>query len=183
MAKGNLDATDRRFQFGRNRQQGFQILLVGTAAFLKRVGVIAEEIAEVLDTKIRGDIRGVVSSSSQLSQALVERALAADTIDAERTEKRELLHARAERVHVVAQDPRFADAWEMYPFNSGYFMLIKVQGVDANELRVHLLDQHQVGLISTSATDLRIAFSCLEVDQVQPMFETIHRAIGELRGD
>ena len=142
----------------------------------------AEEITEVLDTKTRGDIRGVVSSSSQLSQALVERALAADTIDAERTEKRELLRARAERVHAVAQDPRFADSWEMYPFNSGYFMLINIKGVDANELRKHLLDQHQVGLISTSATDLRIAFSCLEVDQVEPMFETIHRAIGELRG-
>jgi hypothetical protein len=44
-----------------------------------------------------------------------------------------------------------------------------------------LLDKHQVGLISTADSDLRIAFSCLEVNQVGELFETIHTAIGELR--
>jgi hypothetical protein len=60
-------------------------------------------------------------------------------------------------------------------------MLVKLHGVNANTLREHLLDEHQVGLISTTDTDLRVAFSCLEVEQVEPLFETIHQAIGELR--
>jgi len=30
-------------------------------------------------------------------------------------------------------------------------------------------------------TDLRVAFSCLEVTQVRDLFETVHTAIGELR--
>jgi hypothetical protein len=39
-----------------------------------------------------------------------------------------------------------------------------------------------VGLISTSPTDIRVAFSCLELDQIEPLFEALDRAIKELRG-
>jgi hypothetical protein len=39
-----------------------------------------------------------------------------------------------------------------------------------------------VGLISTSPTDIRVAFSCLEVEEIEPLFEVVHQAIGELRG-
>jgi aspartate/methionine/tyrosine aminotransferase len=141
----------------------------------------ADEVVEVLDQKLRGDIRAVVSNSPQLSQALVERALTSESIDRERAEKCALLEARATEVYRVANQSRFASSWDVYPFNSGYFMLIKVKGVGAHALREHLLDQHQVGLISTTDTDLRIAFSCLEVAQVEPLFETIHQAVGELR--
>lgn len=141
----------------------------------------AQKVIDVLDAKCRGNIRAVVSNAPGLSQALVERALAAPSIESERAQKRDLLRARAEEVQRVATDPRYFESWEVYPFNSGYFMLIKVLGVDANKLREHLLDAHQVGLIATSATDLRVAFSCLEVDQVAPLFETVHKAIGELR--
>jgi aspartate/methionine/tyrosine aminotransferase len=142
----------------------------------------AAEVCEALDAKVRGDIRAVVSNSPQLTQTLVEQALASPTIDQERAQKRELLHSRAAEVDRVARDPKYAGSWDVYPFNSGYFMLIKVKGVNANTLREHLLDKHQVGLISTADSDLRVAFSCLEVEQVQPLFDIVHQAIGELRG-
>ncbi len=142
----------------------------------------ADEVIDVLDAKSRGNIRATISNSPQLSQSLIEKALASPDIARERADKRAILEARATEVHRVAQDPKYADSWEMYPFNSGYFMLIKVRGVPAPKLREHLLDAHQVGLISTSETDLRIAFSCLEKDQVQELFDTLHTAIGELRG-
>jgi aspartate/methionine/tyrosine aminotransferase len=150
-----------------------------TFAFGQKDG--APDALAVMDEKTRGDIRAVVSNSPQLSQSLVEKALASNGIDAERAQKRSVLEARAKEVDKVARDPRFASSWDVYPFNSGYFMLIKVKGVSAHKLREHLLDQHQVGLISTAETDLRVAFSCLEVDQVTTLFETVHKAIGELR--
>ena len=50
----------------------------------------------------------------------------------------------------------------------------------AEKLRVHLLDEHGIGVIATSATDVRIAFSCLEVEEVEPLFEALHQAIQEL---
>lgn len=141
----------------------------------------AADVLEVLDHKIRGDIRAVVSNAPQLSQTLVEKALASDGIDAERAEKHAILEARAKEVDKVARDEKYKGSWDVYAFNSGYFMLIKVKGVSAHKLREHLLDKHQVGLISTAETDLRVAFSCLEVGQVRELFETVHTAINELR--
>jgi aspartate/methionine/tyrosine aminotransferase len=141
----------------------------------------ADVVCEVLDAKARGAIRGGISNVPQLSQSIVERALSAPGIDAERAAKCEVLRQRAERVFQVAGHPRFAESWTVYPFNSGYFMLVEVKGVDAEKLRVHLLDEYGVGLIATSATDIRVAFSCLEVEQVEPLFEALHKAIQELR--
>jgi aspartate/methionine/tyrosine aminotransferase len=141
----------------------------------------AEAACAVLDAKARGAIRATISNVPQLSQSLVEQALARPSIDAERKQKYEILRERAVKVFEVANAPRFAESWEVYPFNSGYFMLVRVLGVDSEELRVHLLDQYGTGLIATSPTDIRIAFSCLEIDEVEPLFETLHEAIQKLR--
>jgi aspartate/methionine/tyrosine aminotransferase len=141
----------------------------------------SEVVCEVLDAKVRGAIRGGVSNVPQLSQTLVERALASPTLANERAEKCETLRVRAERVFEIANQPRFAESWQVYPFNSGYFMLVKVEGVDAEKLRVHLLEEHGVGLIATSPTDIRVAFSCLEATDVEPLFEALHKAIQTLR--
>jgi hypothetical protein len=48
---------------------------------------------------------------------------------------------------------------------------------------VHLLEQHGVGLIATSPTDIRVAFSCLEPEEIEPLFELLHRGLQELRKD
>ena len=140
----------------------------------------AKAVCAALEAKTKGAIRAGVSNVSQLSQTLVERALAAPSLDRERADKNAELRARAERVAEVAGSPRFAESWDVYPFNSGYFMCVRVKNVDAEKLRVHLLAQYGVGLISTSASDIRIAFSCLEVDQVEPVFDLLHRAVQEL---
>jgi aspartate/methionine/tyrosine aminotransferase len=142
----------------------------------------AEVVTEVLDAKTRGAIRGALSNSPMLSQTLVERALETSSIADERKEKAETLRERAAKVYEVVHRAKYRDSFDPYPFNSGYFMCVKVKGVDAEKLRVHLLDAHQTGLISTSPTDIRVAFSCLELAQVEPLFETLHQAIVELRG-
>ena len=141
----------------------------------------AEVVCEALDAKTRGAIRGGVSNVPQLSQSLVERALASPDLQAERDAKCETLRIRAERVFEVANRPQYAKSWSVYPFNSGYFMLVEVAGVDAEQLRLHLLDDYGVGLIATSPTDIRVAFSCLDVNDVEPLFEALHQAIESLR--
>ena len=60
-------------------------------------------------------------------------------------------------------------------------MCVKLEGVDAERLRLHLLEHFGIGVIATSATDLRVAFSCLEVDQIEPLFEALHKAVQQLR--
>jgi aspartate/methionine/tyrosine aminotransferase len=142
----------------------------------------AAEVCEVLDAKTRGAIRAAISNSPMLSQSLVEKALASSSVADERKEKHELLRARAARVFEVAGAPRFRESWDVYPFNSGYFMCVRVKGADAEAVRKRLLEQEGIGVVSTSPTDVRIAFSCLEEEQVEPLFEALHRAIQELVG-
>jgi aspartate/methionine/tyrosine aminotransferase len=155
-------------------------LRCGFATFGPGDPATADEVCDVLDAKMRGAIRSGISNVPQLSQTLVEKALGTASLDAERKQKLETLRARAEKVYEVANLPRYRESWEVYPFNSGYFMCVKLDGLDAEKVRVHLLDEYGIGLIATSPTDLRIAFSCLEVDEVEPLFEMLHKAIQEL---
>ena len=62
----------------------------------------------------------------------------------------------------VLADPKYAAAWDVYPFNSGYFMCIRLKKANAEELRVHLLDKYGVGLIAIGDDNLRVAFSCID---------------------
>ena len=156
-------------------------LRVGFITFGPGDASTAGAVCEALDAKVRGAIRGSISNSPQLSQSLVEKALSAPGIADERRQKCETLRQRAEKVYEVSRAPRFRESWQVYPFNSGYFMCLKVRGVGAEELRVNLLDDHGVGLIATGPHDIRIAFSCLEVDQIEPLFETLHEAVQKLQ--
>ena len=133
-----------------------------------------------LEKKTMGAIRGGISNSPHLSQSIVLNALRSPSMGAERRQKLETLRARAVRVREVVYREVYRESWDVYPFNAGYFMCIRVKGVDAEQLRVHLLDRYGVGLISIGATDLRIAFSCLEIDEVEPLFECVHQAIRDL---
>jgi aspartate/methionine/tyrosine aminotransferase len=142
----------------------------------------ADVVAEVLETKVRGAIRSSISNVSQLSQSLVESALGSPSLEAERKEKLELLRERAERTHRAAARPRFRESFEPYPFNSGYFMCVRVQGLQAEPVRRQLLERG-IGLIAAGGSDLRIAFSCLEQDEIEPLFEAIHEVVQELRAN
>ena len=159
-------------------------LLIGVAAGLINGVLIAYFNLQpfIVTLATMGAIRGSISNCAQLSQSIVASALSSDSIEAERKQKLETLRARALKVREVVQLPEYADDWDVYPFNAGYFMCIRVRGVDAEQLRQHLLNEYGIGLISIGSTDLRVAFSCLEIDEIEPLFAAVHQAIGDLRG-
>ena len=43
-----------------------------------------------------------------------------------------------------------------------------------------ILDKYGVGVISTSATDIRIAFSSVEEDDIEDLFELIYKGCKDL---
>jgi aspartate/methionine/tyrosine aminotransferase len=139
-----------------------------------------EAVLAALERKSMAAIRAVISNCASLSQSIVEAALGSATLGAERREKFERLRARAERVREVVHRPAYAGSWDVYPFNAGYFMCIRVKGVEAERLRVHLLEQG-IGVIALGESDVRIAFSCLELEQIEPLFDAIHQAISRLQ--
>jgi aspartate/methionine/tyrosine aminotransferase len=137
-------------------------------------------VHEALEKKTAGAIRAGVSNAPHISQSLVLRALRDPAFRGEQAEKREILGARAARAREVLADPRFAEAWEPYPFNSGYFMCLRLKTVEAEPLRIHLLDRHGIGVIATARHDVRVAFSCLELDEIAEVYEGIYQGIREL---
>jgi hypothetical protein len=98
----------------------------------------------------------------------------------EKREKFEILKRRANRVKSVLQDPKYQDAWQVYPFNSGYFMCIRLKTVNAESLRLHLLNHYGVGLISIGSENLRVAFSCLEEADITLLFDTVLQGVKDL---
>ena len=135
---------------------------------------------ESLERKTAGCIRGTISNASHLSQTILLKTLQHPNHSKEKKEKFDILKTRAKRVKAVSKDPKYAGAWDVYPFNSGYFMCIRLKTVNAEALRVHLLDQYGIGLISLGESDLRVAFSCMEESDVEKLFDTIFKGIHEL---
>ena len=139
-------------------------------------------VYDVLEKKTAGCVRGSISNASHLSQSIVLTAMQQPSFADEKAEKFKVMQQRARTVKKVLSQPQFDDAWDVYPFNSGYFMCLRLKNTDAEQLRVHLLDKYGIGLISIGSRDLRVAFSCLEQAQIPELFETVYRGIQELSG-
>ncbi|MBW1842173.1 MAG: aminotransferase class I/II-fold pyridoxal phosphate-dependent enzyme, partial [Deltaproteobacteria bacterium] len=103
-------------------------------------------VYDALERKTAGCIRGNISNASHLGQRIVLKSMEDENNAAEKQEKFDILQGRARRVKEVLKDPKFADAWDVYPFNSGDVMCLRLKTVNAETLRVHLLDRYGVGL-------------------------------------
>ena len=137
-------------------------------------------VYDALERKTAGGVRGSISNASHLGQSMVLKSLQAGTYMAEKEEKFQILKDRAQEVKRVLADSKYNQAWEPYPFNSGYFMCLKLKKVEAENLRVLLLEDYGVGLISLGKTDLRVAFSCIEREDVQELFDIILKGVKRL---
>jgi aspartate/methionine/tyrosine aminotransferase len=60
-------------------------------------------------------------------------------------------------------------------------MCLKLHNINAEELRLHLLDKYGVGTISINSTDLRIAFSCVEDSDIEELFDLIAQGAADLQ--
>jgi aspartate/methionine/tyrosine aminotransferase len=72
------------------------------------------------------------------------------------------------------------DVWTYYPFNSGYFMCLKLNTVPAEALRQHLIHNYGLGTIALGETDLRIAFSCIEEEHLEELFDMVYSGVRDL---
>ena len=135
---------------------------------------------DALERKTAGGVRGTISNSPHLSQSIILGSLTSENYKKEKEEKFKIMLNRASRVKEVLANEKYRAAWDVYPFNSGYFMCLRLKTVDAEELRLHLLNQYGVGVISLGKTDIRIAFSCVEEEDVPELFDVILQGIKDL---
>lgn len=151
-----------------------------------RVGFItfastSSKVVDALEQKATGLIRGTISSASHPSQTFVLKALQSPEFAEQQDEKCNIMKKRANKVKdVLNNNEKYRQLWSYYPFNSGYFMCLKLKEVNAEEARKHLLDKYGVGVVAINATDLRVAFSCVEEEDIEELFELIYQGVKDL---
>jgi len=155
-------------------------LRVGFVTFGVKNGTAAAYKA--LEDKTAGLIRAYVSNISNPGQSIVLKALNDPEFRPQQQAKVAVLRGRAAVVAKECRRPEYADCWDVYPFNSGYFMCLRLKGAEADPVRVRLLDEHGVGAIALGKSDLRIAFSCLTEAQIPTVFESAAKAVRAVRG-
>ena len=144
-----------------------------------RVGFITygitdgDAIYEALEKKTAGCIRGTISNCSNLSQTLVLKAMTDVEYRREKAARFAILERRATKAKEILSDPKFLKAWKLYPFTGGYFLCLRLNAIDAEAFRVRLLDKYGIGVISTSNTDIRVAVSCVDEEDLADLFETM----------
>lgn len=145
-------------------------------------GTENETTKNVLEAKVKGLIRSNISSGPLPSQSAIKHVLQHhDQFDKEIDENIQTLKERYEITKEVVYSEQYADYWKAYDFNSGYFMALKVNHVNPETLRKHLIDHYSIGIIALNDTDIRIAFSCVEKEDIPHVFESIAKAIDDLK--
>ena len=150
-------------------------LRVGFITFGTKNGSSATYAA--LEQKAGGAIRGAISNVTMPGQSVVLKALQQADFEDQVAAKVAILEERVRVVSEAAANPEYADCWDVYPFNAGYFMCLRLKGADAETVRVHLLDEHQIGAVALGATDLRVAFSCVEAGDIVDLFDRVAQSI------
>lgn len=151
-----------------------------------RVGFItfaaeSQEALTALEQKTLGIIRATISSGAHPSQTFILQALKSPDFEAQKEEKFQVMKGRANKVKSLLDSGKYGDVWEYYPFNSGYFMCLKLRKAQAEELRQHLLHEYGVGTIALGDHDLRVAFSCIAEDNLEELFDIIYKAVMDLQ--
>jgi len=140
---------------------------------------LTEAHYEALTQKTMGAIRSSVSNCSRPAQSLLLKGLKSDSYETEKKEAFKILQARYEKVKEVLNRYADKDTLVPLPFNSGYFMTFTCKR-SAEELRLYLLDTYEVGAISIQDKYLRIAFSSVDIDRIEELYEILYKAAGEL---
>lgn len=151
-----------------------------------RVGFITygaqdTESIVALEQKTLGIIRATISSGPHPSQTFILKALQDSNFEAQKEEKFQIMKGRANKVKELLDTDKYQDAWEYYPFNSGYFMCLKLKDVSAEDVRLRLLREYEVGTIALGAHDLRVAFSCIAEEYLEDLFNLIYQAVQDVK--
>ena len=135
------------------------------------------ELYGMLEEKTAGAIRGNISNAPNLSQALLVKAYAMQAYEKEKEKKFNILKNRYEHVkRLLKEKKEYAECFTPMPFNSGYFMCVKLLKADPETVRQALLKEYSTGVIATNNV-LRIAYSSCPDSLIEELFDNIYSAV------
>jgi aspartate/methionine/tyrosine aminotransferase len=145
-------------------------------------GATAAQLA-ALEAKAAGVVRGTISNAPGISQELLLKAYQSADYAAQKQNKYDILQKRYTKIReILSAHPEYAQSFEPMPFNSGYFMCVKPNGVEAEVVRQELLNNYDTGVIVLSGL-VRLAFSATPFNQLEPLFANLHAAIQKLKSE
>ncbi len=136
------------------------------------------ELYAALEGKTSGAVRGNISNASHPSQTLFLKSLESGSHDVEKERNKRIIKERYLRVKKVLEThPEYNRYFEALPFNSGYFMCVRLKNLDAEQVWKILLDDYSTGVICYAEAKLfRIAFASTPMDKIEKLFDNIFSA-------
>lgn len=139
------------------------------------------ELYGALEAKAAGAVRGNISNAANLSQSLLLEAYEDANYENQKKEKFELMKVRYDEVKKVLKNELYKTYFEALPFNSGYFMCVKLaEGIDGEALRKLLIEKYSIGIINLNNI-IRVAFSAVAANDIKELFDGIYNACAELK--
>lgn len=137
-----------------------------------------KELYKALEDKTAGAVRGNISNSPHPSQSLALIALQSETYQMEKERNKEKIKERYLKVkEILKAHQEYEQYFEALPFNSGYFMCIKLKNLDTDKVWELLLNKYSTGVICYSEKSLlRIAFASTPLAKLEKLFANIHSA-------
>ncbi|MDR1909118.1 MAG: aminotransferase class I/II-fold pyridoxal phosphate-dependent enzyme [Spirochaetaceae bacterium] len=131
--------------------------------------------------KYMGFIRSSVSCANTPAQYLMLKTMEDPRTAAEKERFFALLKGRYRAVKRFIESRPPHPALAPLPFNSGYFMSFRCEGIDAEALRRELLTRG-IGVIALEGRYLRITFAAIEEEDMEKVYGEIYEAAGALAG-
>jgi aspartate/methionine/tyrosine aminotransferase len=136
------------------------------------------ELYKALEDKTAGAVRGNISNAPNLSQSLLLNAMQSETHAKEKERNKAKLKERYLKVkETLNAHQEYEQYFEALPFNSGYFMCVRLKNVDTDKVWDTLLKKYSTGVICYSEKNLlRIAFSSTPLHKIEALFNNIYAA-------
>ncbi|MDR3336841.1 MAG: aminotransferase class I/II-fold pyridoxal phosphate-dependent enzyme, partial [Treponema sp.] len=136
---------------------------------------------DALIKKYMGLIRSSVSCANTPAQYLMLKTMEDPRTQAEKEKFFNILKKRYRAVKdFIAKHPNHPVLTPL-PFNSGYFMSFRCNGLEAETLRCELLVRHGIGAIALEGKYLRITFAAIEEEMIAGVYQQIYDTATELR--
>ncbi len=129
---------------------------------------------EALNKKLMGAIRSSISNASRPAQSLLIKTLQDPGYTGEKEQYFQILKERYQTVRRIVASRKESPALTALPFNSGYFMSFRTNGLSAEKLRTELLHKEGIGTISIQDTFLRVAYASVDLADLEELYLKIY---------
>ncbi|MDP3727816.1 MAG: aminotransferase class I/II-fold pyridoxal phosphate-dependent enzyme, partial [bacterium] len=141
---------------------------------------MTEPAAKALEDKTAGRIRGTISGICTQSQYITLYGIQDPNFKEQVEGQRNILKSRAHAIkRTFAEHPEWEEEFQALPFNSGYFMCMKLTKADPERVRKLLREEYDIGILSLNDSIygglLRIALSAVPEKNISEVYENLFR--------